>query len=91
MIEERTKREQDLITELIHASHIYITMYGLNKRNDRILKIKTTEITKFVFDWYGEGPGFIYLWGWPGPDGNTYLLSDYGETWAFTKKELEDK
>ena len=30
----------------------------------------------------------IYIWGWPGPDGNIYNYSDYGETWAFTPEEL---
>lgn len=89
MITNATKKKQVLITSLIHADHIYATMYGLPVTEDRVIKIKTKEISYFVFDWDGKGPALIYLWGWPGPDGNVYLLSDYGKTWAFTKGELE--
>ena len=32
---------------------------------------------------------FIYAWGWPGPNFNTYYLEDYGKTWAFTEEELQ--
>lgn len=88
MIDELTKKRQDLITQLIHSNHIYITMYGMHKSKDRIIKIKNTEIYKFVFNW-DNGPAFIYLWGWPGPDGNVYHIDDYGETWAFSKEELQ--
>ena len=34
-------------------------------------------------------PYLIYVWGWPGPDYNTYYFQDYGKTWAFSKEELE--
>lgn len=34
-------------------------------------------------------PCLIYVWGWPGPDYNTYYFQDYGKTWAFSKEELE--
>jgi hypothetical protein len=63
-------------------------MYGMHKSKDRIIKIKNTEIYKFVFNW-DNGPAFIYLWGWPDSDGNVYHIDDYGETWAFSKKELK--
>ena len=69
-------------------SHFYGTMYGFDKSNDKVIKITTWHYEK---DWYGKGPALIYLWGWPGPDGNVYLFSDYGRTWAFTKKEMENK
>ena len=87
MINQKTKREQDLTTQLINADKVYITMYGLHKSKDRILKIKTSDIDHYVFNWYGE-PAFIYIWGYPGPDYNVYKMSDYGETWAFTEAEL---
>jgi len=89
MITEKIKKRQDLITKLIHANCIYVTMYGMHKSKDRIIEIKNTEIYKFVFNWGDEGPAFIYLWGWPGPDGNVYRIDDYGETWAFSKEELK--
>lgn len=88
MITPKIKREQDLVTQLINNSEVYVTMYGLHKSEDKVLKIKTSEISHFVFDWDGE-PVFIYIWGYPGPDYNIYKMSDYGETWAFSKKELE--
>ena len=87
MISQKTKREQDLTTQLINVDEVYITMYGLHKSKDEILKIKTSDIDHYVFDWYGE-PAFIYIWGFPGPDYNVYKMSDYGETWAFTETEL---
>lgn len=90
MITPETKKRQDLITDLIHTDIVYITMYGMHKSKDRVIKIKTKEIYKFVFDWDNKGPAFIYLWGWPGPDGNTYMIDDYGETWALTREELEE-
>ena len=89
MITAERKRQQDLITQLMRADHFFGTMYGMPKEEDRVIKIETREIHKFVFEWSDKGPGIIYLWGWPGPDGNVYLLSDYGKTWAFTEGELE--
>ena len=89
MIMAERKKQQDLITQLMRVDHFFGTMYGMSKEKDRVIKIETRKIHKFVFDWDNKGPGIIYLWGWPGPDGNVYLLSDYGKTWAFTKEELE--
>ena len=86
-VSAKIKQQQDLITKLIQAKSVFITMYGLHKSKDRIIDIKTKEISNFVFNWDGE-PAFIYIWGWPGPDFNVYKMSDYGETWAFTKEEL---
>lgn len=31
---------------------------------------------------------FVYIWGWPGPDGNIYKFQDYGKTWSFNKNDL---
>ena len=35
-----------------------------------------------------SGDSFVVIWGWPGPDTNTYRFSDYGITWAFSEDEL---
>ena len=51
MITSKIKKRQDLITGLIRTDSIYITMYGMHKSKDRVIKIKTKEIYKFVFDW----------------------------------------
>jgi hypothetical protein len=50
MIMSEIKKRQDLITGLIHADIIYITMYGMHKSKDRVIEIKTKELYKFVFD-----------------------------------------
>lgn len=86
---EESINKQKIISELIKANCIWATMYGMDKSKDKILKIKTKDIYRYVDDWCGKGPALIYIWGWPGPDGNTYLFSDYGRTWAFTKEEME--
>ncbi len=88
---EQRKKEQDLIVKLINVKEIFVTMYGLSKTEDDIIRLFTHEIHKFVYDWAGKGPGFVHFFGWPGPDGAIYLLSDYGETWAFTEEELKVK
>ena len=31
---------------------------------------------------------FVYIWGYPGPDGNIYEFNDYGKTWSFNKNDL---
>ncbi len=31
---------------------------------------------------------FVYIWGYPGPDGNIYKFNDYGKTWSFNKNDL---
>ncbi len=31
---------------------------------------------------------FVYIWGYPGPDGNIYEFKDYGKTWSFNKNDL---
>lgn len=37
-----------------------------------------------------DGDAFYYIWGWPGPDSNRYDFKDYGDTWAFTREELNN-
>ena len=31
---------------------------------------------------------FVYIWGYPGPDGNIYEFKDYGKTWSFDRNDL---
>lgn len=64
---------------------IWGEMYGrkCTDPNAVILEIKKHELQRTKKD-----DSVIYIWGWPGPDGNIYNYSDYGETWAFTPEEL---
>lgn len=68
-------------------SPIYGWAYGEHNKasniEDDIIKINNWEL-KLTKD----RTGFIYVWGWPGPDANIYELDDYGKTWAFSKEEL---
>ena len=74
--------------EVMKHDSIYSLMYSPTKVNfhsleDQIIKIKTSELK-----WYKDEEGFIYVWGWPGPDYNSYERSTYGKGWAYTKEEI---
>lgn len=68
---------------------IWGTMYGRPKEQDEILFIEPRSFKLCIHT--EEPPRFIYIWGWPGPDYNRYLLKDYGKTWALTREELQDE
>lgn len=74
--------------EVMKHDFIYSLMYSPNKLDyysleEQIIKIKTSELR-----WYKNEEGFIYIWGWPGPDANFYERSTYGKGWAYTKEEI---
>lgn len=81
-----------IITELFRRKSIFGTMYGglPNEPHERIIEVFTHELY-YTDDWYGKGPSIFYIWGRPGPDGTTYHFSEYGKTWAFTRKELKNE
>ena len=64
---------------------IWGEMYGRPRTDPDaiIIDIKKESLKRTIND-----DSVIYIWGWPGPDGNIYNYSDYGETWAFTPEEL---
>lgn len=69
------------------TEYIYGEMYGLHKGAQdkrRFLKIKKEELRLSA-----QKNCFIYLWGGPGPDINFYKFKDYGDTWAFCKKDIQ--
>ena len=68
--------------------YIYSLMYSPQKVNFRTLEEQIIKIDTSRLDWYGDGTGFYYIWGWPGPDANEYNLDTYGRGWAFTKEEI---
>lgn len=87
MIECYKAQERKLTME-IKKDWFWGTMYGgkLTKDVNRLLKIEVDEC-HIVKTPKGKTDGFIYVWGWPGPDSNYYKEGDYGITWAW---ELED-
>ena len=80
--------------EVMSHETIWAYMYGypvynsiIQTKEEQIIEIKTHKL-----EW-PVAPGvaseeFLFVWGWPGPDYNTYLRKDYGQTWAYTKEEL---
>lgn len=79
--------KEEIITKLFKSKCIYGTMYGEPyEENNRLVSIKISEL--YYGEW-GSRPYISFIWGMPGPDITTYYFSDYGKTWAFTKKELE--
>lgn len=74
--------------EVLQHDSIFSLMYSptLVKSwtlEEQVLEIKTSEL-----DWNKDEEGFIYIWGWPGPDYNFYTRKTYGKGWAFTKQEI---
>lgn len=65
--------------EVMKHDFIYSLMYSPYKIDscpleEQIVKIKTSKLK-----WYKDDEGFIYIWGWPGPDANSYERSTYGK------------
>lgn len=74
--------------EVLQHEEIFSLMYSPYRVDslpleEQIQKIKTSELK-----WYKNEEGFIYVWGWPGPDANFYTRETYGKGWAYTKKEI---
>lgn len=57
-------------------------------RPDRLIFIKKNEI-RLVEEDQTKEHGFLYRWGFPGPDWNFYKIKDYGRTWAFDPLEIK--
>ena len=59
----------------------------IQTKEEQIIEIKTQKLEWPVAPEVASEE-FLFVWGWPGPDYNTYLRKDYGQTWAYTKEEL---
>ena len=74
---------------------IYAYMYGhptINVVRDGKPSIEPDKIIFIEREKLDIGSnGFVYVWGWPGPDYNYYDYDDYGITWALTEDELLSK
>lgn len=74
--------------EVLQHQTIFSLMYSPVRANhlsleEQIVKIKVSELK-----WYLNNEGFVYVWGWPGPDSNSYTRKTYGKGWAYTKEEI---
>lgn len=66
---------------------IYGWMYGTHIK-DKNVEDDICKFNNWELELTKDRTGFLYVWGWPGPDYNIYNLDDYGKTWAFSKEEL---
>lgn len=54
---------------------------------DKLMHIEKSSL-ELVTHESGYPLGFLYIWGYPGPDYNKYMFRDYGITWAFSEKDI---
>lgn len=62
----------------------YGCMYGYADVGEKILAMNVN-----LNDLSKTEECFFYIWGYPGPDFNTYEFSDYGKTWAFNIEDFK--
>lgn len=74
--------------EVLQHKHIFSLMYSPNRFYDTPLKEQIIKINTSELKWYINEEGFIYVWGWPGPDANLYTRETYGKGWAYTRQEI---
>ena len=70
---------QNFIFSLMYGPHLVPSI----DLEDQIIQINTKDLV-----WASDKKTFYYIWGWPGPDFNTYTAKTYGHGWAFTKDEI---
>lgn len=80
-------KAKNFYIEVMKHDYIYSLMYSpecLDEPLDKqIIKLRTDWL-----EWFQDQTGFMYFWGWPGPDYNKYTPDTYGKGWAFTKEEI---
>lgn len=69
---------------------IYSLLYSPCKIESDPIEKQIVEISTKSLHWSDDGIIFYYVWGWPGPDFNSYSAQTYGKGWAFTKQEIVD-
>lgn len=70
---------QDFIFSLMYSPSVDPTI----NIEEQIVQIDTKRLV-----WANDKKTFYYIWGWPGPDFNTYTIQTYGHGWALTKNEI---
>lgn len=74
--------------EVLQHKSIFSLMYSPVRVNHLSLEEQIVEIEISELKWYLSNEGFVYVWGWPGPDSNSYTRETYGKGWAYTKEEI---
>ena len=74
--------------EVLQHKVIFSLMYSPDKVDFRTLEEQIIKINTSELKWYINEEGFVYVWGWPGPDANFYTRKTYGKGWAYTRQEI---
>lgn len=74
--------------EVLQHKSIFSLMYSPVRVSHLSIEEQIFEIKTSDLEWYLNNEGFIYTWGWPGPDFNSYTRETYGKGWAYTKEEI---
>lgn len=83
--------EEALLKRLEEQGYIYGYMYGHpyiqyadgHREKDKVIRIDKDQLIIGK-----DRECLVYIWGYPGPDGNIYELKDYGKTWSFDEETL---
>lgn len=74
--------------EVLQHKNIFSLMYSPIRASHLSIEEQIVEIQTSKLKWYLNSEGFVYVWGWPGPDSNLYTRETYGKGWAYTKEEI---
>lgn len=74
--------------EVLQHKSFFSLMYSPVRVPHLSIEEQIVEIETSKLKWYLNNEGFIYIWGWPGPDFNSYTRDTYGKGWAYTKEEI---
>lgn len=74
--------------EVLQHKSFFSLMYSPVRVPHSSIEEQIVEIETSKLEWYLNNEGFIYIWGWPGPDFNSYTRDTYGKGWAYTKEEI---
>ena len=64
---------------------IYITMYGGNFPNDKLIMVNKNKLKYSIFN-----ESFSYTYAYPGPATNTYYFDEFGKTWGFSESDFKN-
>lgn len=75
--------KSEIVLRMESADGIYGTMYGGDEED--YVFVPKCDLREWEKD---TCTGYYFIWGYPGPDYNVYLFSDYGRTWSFDENDL---
>lgn len=76
--------------EMMSHSYIYTTLYTCSNQHPPYNKDYIEQLSTSRLVWAKDGNECYFVWGWPGPDINTYSRSNYGREWSYSVEEHND-